>query len=395
MNLRKTIFGPGTPGLIVWAAIAMALWPKSGQLFSGVETHGNLAPGDRVSVRYARGFSIRYANNHKFVSIVNPFEKTADTVRYVLVQRGTPPPKGYAPGQIIEIPVRRLVAMSSMHVGLASFLGEEDLIVGLANLKYVSSPKVLSRIGAGKIQEVGQGQSVNEELLIAMQPDLLMAMGSPTARLDRYRTLRDAGVPVMINSEWVETTPLGRAEWVKLLAALTNQETLVNQKFARVEREYQRLAALTRNVTIKPTIVCGMNYKDAWYVPDADSYMTRFFLDAGGSYPWANRKTTGSLPLSFETVYPIALKADYWLNVSMSTVDSKQAVLDKDARYADFKAFKSGRIFGYSKRINKQGSNDFWESGAVNPHIVLADLIKILHPELLPRHQLVYYKQLR
>ena len=171
--------------------------------------------GEQVTIRYARGFSIRYANNYKFVSIISPFEKTADTVRYVLVQRGTPPPKGYAPSQIIEIPLRRLVAMSSMHVGLAAFLGAEDRIVGLGNLNYVSSPSVIARIDAGKIQEVGQGQSVNNELLIAMQPDLLMAMGSPTARLDRYRTLRDAGVSVLINSEWVETTPLGRAEWVK------------------------------------------------------------------------------------------------------------------------------------------------------------------------------------
>lgn len=99
--------------------------------------------------------------------------------------------------------------------------------------------------------------------------------------------------------------------------------------------------------------------------------------------------------MNFEAVYPIALKADYWLNVSMTTVDSKQAVLDKDARYADFKAFKTGNLYSYSKRVNSRGSNDFWESGAVSPHLVLADLIKIMHPDLLPNHQLVYYKQLK
>jgi len=349
----------------------------------------------QVAIRYAKGFTIRYSGPYKFVSIISPFDKSVDTVRYVLVPRGTPAPKGYAASQVIDIPLRSIVAMSSMHVGLAEFLGAEDLIVGLGNLKYVSSPKVIQRIDAGKVREVGRDQTINDEQVITMQPDLLMAMGSPTARLDHYRTIRGAGVPVLINSEWVETTPLGRAEWVKLLAALLNKETLVNQKFAEVEQEYNRLAALTKPVASKPTIISGMNSKDAWFVPDGDSYMTRFFLDAGGKYPWVNRRATGSLPLNFEAVYPVALTADYWLNVGMMSVDSKQSVLAKDVRYADFKAFKTGRLYSYTKRVNSRGSNDFWESGAVNPHLVLADLIRILHPDLLPKHQLVYYQQLK
>jgi iron complex transport system substrate-binding protein len=287
-----------------------------------------------------------------------------------------------------------MVLMSSMHVGLAGFLGAEEQIIGLGNLKYVSSPKVIQRIDAGKIQEIGHDQTLNEEQLVALQPDLLMATGSPTAQLNRYQTLRNAGVPVLINSEWVERTPLGRAEWVKLMAALLNKEAFVNQKFEQVEREYNRLTALSRSVTFKPTLISGMNAKDAWFVPDGDSYVTRFFLDAGGTYPWVNRRTTGSLPLNFEAVYPIALKADYWLNIGLNGVDSKKDVLAKDIRYADFNPFKSGQLYSYGKRVNSRGANDYWESGAVNPHRVLADLIKILHPELLPKHQLIYYKQL-
>jgi iron complex transport system substrate-binding protein len=349
---------------------------------------------NQVTVRHARGFTIQYVGNYKLVSIISPFEKKVDTVRYVLVQRGTPAPKGYSASQIIQIPLRRMVLMSSMHVGLAGFLGAEEQIIGLGNLKYVSSPKVIQRIDAGKIQEVGHDQTLNEEQLVALQPDLLMATGSPTAQLNRYQTLRNAGVPVLINSEWVERTPLGRAEWVKLMAALLNKEALVNQKFEQVEREYNRLTALSRSVTSKPTLISGMNAKDAWFVPDGDSYVTRFFLDAGGTYPWVNRRTTGSLPLNFEAVYPIALKADYWLNIGLNGVNSKKDILAKDIRYADFNPFKSGQLYSYGKRMNSRGANDYWESGAVHPHRVLADLIKILHPELLPKHQLIYYKQL-
>lgn len=348
--------------------------------------------GEKVKIKYAKGFTIRYYNRYKVVNILSPFEKTTDTIRYVLVPRGTTPPRGIANSHIIETPIRSLVGMSSMHVGLAGFLGVDDILVGLGNLKYVSSPKVIQRINEKKIVEVGQDQTLNEERLINMHPDLIMAVGSPSARLDKYHTLNEAGIPVLINSEWVETTPLGRAEWVKLLAALMDKEAVVNQKFAEVEREYNRLTALTRKVARKPSIISGMNSKDAWFVPDGDSYMTQFFRDAGGSYHWSTTKATGSLPLNFETVYPIALEADYWLNVGIGTIASKADILAKDPRYADFKAFKSGQIYSYSKRINSRGSNDFWESGAVNPQVVLADLIKILHPELMPKHELVYYK---
>ncbi|WP_288427910.1 ABC transporter substrate-binding protein [uncultured Spirosoma sp.] len=397
MHTHIAPFAQCKPRLAVWFACLLAGLSTASlpQPVSAKPAPQRTIPArPQVAVRYAKGFAIRYSGPYKFVSIMSPFDKSVDTVRYVLVPRGTPAPKGYAASQVIDIPLRSIVAMSSMHVGLAEFLGAEDLIVGLGNLKYVSSPKVIQRIDAGKVREVGRDQTINDEQVITMQPDLLMAMGSPTARLDHYRTIRGAGVPVLINSEWVETTPLGRAEWVKLLAALLNKETLVNQKFAKVEQEYNRLAALTKPVARKPTIISGMNSKDAWYVPDGDSYMTRFFLDAGGKYPWVNRRATGSLPLNFEAVYPVALTADYWLNVGMMSVDSKQSVLAKDVRYADFKAFKTGRLYSYTKRVNSRGSNDFWESGAVNPHLVLADLIRILHPDLLPKHQLIYYQQL-
>lgn len=395
--MKKQKSSSGQRARSVMRCLAVLLLYSSGISLSSAQKATPKSPeiaSDQVAIRYARGFNIRYAGKYKYVSIINPFEKKVDTIRYVLVQRGTPPPKGYSPSQVIEVPLRSMVLMSSMHVGLAAFLGAEDQIVGLANLTYVSSPNVIARIKAGKVKEIGRDQTINEEQLVTMHPDLVMTMGSPNARMDRYSILKGAGIPVFINSEWVENTPLGRAEWVKLMAALLNKEKLVNQKFGYIEQEYKRLTSLLKQVKHKPLIISGINMKDAWYVPDGNSFMTRFFLDAGGSYPWTSRKATGSLPLNFETVYPYALKADYWLNVSIMASDSKQSILAKDARYADFKAFKTGQMYDYNKRTNSQGSNDYWESGVVNPHLVLADMIKILHPDLLPKHKLVYYRQL-
>ena len=348
----------------------------------------------KTEIHHARGFEIRYFKDFKLVSIINPFGGQGDTLQYILQKKGAAMPNGYPGAQRIEIPVKSLVAMSSMHVGLLGFLDAENVLTALGSLQYVYSPKVIALIRAGKITEVGRDQGLNDEKVIEMRPDLVMTIGNPGGKMDHYRVLKEAGIPVLINSEWVEQTPLARAEWVKLMAALLDKEALVNEKFAQVEAEYERLSLLAQKAAKKPTVFSGLNTKDAWFMPAGNSYMARFFRDAGADYHWHDSPATGSLPLSFEAVYPFALTADYWLNVGFDSRDTRKSIIAQDARYADFKATRTGRLYSYNRLVNDQGSNDFFESGSVNPHTVLADLVRIFHPELLPDHQLVYYKQL-
>jgi len=349
----------------------------------------------QTEINHAQGFTITYHNNYKIVSILSPLETGTDTSKYILLERGTARPKGFEKAQVIEIPLRNIVATSSMHVALLEFLDSQDIITGLSNPEYIYSAKVQALIKAGNVANIGRDQGLNDEKLVEMNPDAVMAMGGPGTKTDHYRVLAQAGIPVLINSEWIEKTPLARAEWVKLVAALVNKEKLVNEKFGKIEMEYARLAQLAKKVKDKPSIISGLNTKDAWFLPNGDSYMSQFFRDAGGDYHWSSTKSTGSLPLNFESVYPVALEADAWLNVGFDKNDTKANILAQDSRYSDFKAYKSGRMFSYNGRVNDQGANDFFESGTVNPHTVLADLIKILHPELLPGHDLVYYKQLK
>ncbi|WP_310397786.1 ABC transporter substrate-binding protein [Hymenobacter sp.] len=348
----------------------------------------------RTTVDFAKGFTIAYTGGCKVVTILSPFEQKTTAARYLLVPRGTARPAGYPDALVVETPVRTLVGLSSMHVALANFLGADDILVGLGNLKYASAPRVRQRIAAGKILEAGLGKELNNEQLIAQHPDLVMTTGWPGESLARFQTLAAAGIPVMINSEWVETTPLGRAEWVKVLAVLLNKEDLVNQKFGQVVRDYQRLAALGKKASKRPRVVVGLPFKDVWHVPDADSYLAQFLRDAGTTYAWDQTKSPqGSLALSFETVAPVALTAEYWLQTG--SAKARAEITAQDARYAAFGPFKTGRLYNNNRRTNAQGSNDYWESGAVRPDLVLADLIKILHPELLPTWQLYYYQLLR
>ncbi len=365
------------------------------------EAHGTVKSAEKVNsgfvkteIKHAKGFSIEYFEHHKVVSIISPFENAADTTRYILVQRGHASPEILGKSVVIEIPLRSLATTSSMHVGLLTFLNAEHILTGLSSLQYVYSPEVVKMIAAGKVAEIGKDQGINEEKLVNIRPDLIMTTGSPASKMEHYRTLSDAGIPVISNSEWIESTPLGRAEWVKIMAALLNKEELANEKFAKIETEYQMLTDLAAKAGTKPLILSGLNTKDVWFMPNGNSYMARFFKDAGGNFPWPASEKTGSLPLSFESVYSTALKADYWLNVGFNPKDTRKSIRAQDSRYKDFNAYKSGKLFSYNKRVNERGSNDFFESGNVNPQIVLSDLIKILHPELLPDHQLVYYKQL-
>lgn len=347
----------------------------------------------KTAVRFAKGFTIDYYDNYKVVNILNHFEERTDTLKYVLVQRGTPKPENFPNSPIMEIPVRSIVAMSSMHIALAAFLESADLIVGLGSHQYVTSPEVRENITAGEVVEVGIGAAANDELLITLRPDVVMAMASPDATYGRYETLTEAGIPVMIFTEWLEKTPLGRTEWVKVMAAMLNKEKLAEEKFDEIAEAYQQYAHLAEKAEKEPVVVSGMPYKGSWFVPDGDSYMGKFLEDAKTSYHWSETTGKGSLALDFESVYPVALTADFWINVGSTTSMEKLAA--KDVRYTDFKAYKEGLIFNNNKRINDLGANDYWESGGLNPHIILADLIHIFHPDLLPDHDLVYYKKLK
>jgi iron complex transport system substrate-binding protein len=348
---------------------------------------------EKTSLKYAHGFFIDYYDHYKLVRILNRSGDKTDTMKYLLVQEGTSVPAGYPGAQVITIPVKNLIVMSSMHVALADFAGVADRITGLGNFSYLNSPVVLSNIKAGKVQQVGLDGNLNDELIITLHPGVLMTMTNPEAPFAKYKTLMDAGVPVLPNAEWLETTPLGRAEWVKLMAALVNREDLVNKKFDNVEKTYDSLAQLGRRAATHPHVIIGMPFKGTWYTPAGESYMAVFLRDAGAGYRWADTRGTGSLALNFETVAPEALKAEYWLN--LAGVDSKKDIAASDSRYEGFKSFQTNGIYNNTLRTNERGSNDYWESGAVNPQLILADMIHIVHPELLPGHTLVYYKQLK
>ena len=347
---------------------------------------------DKVALKEAEHFTVEYHNNFKVVNVLDPWEGAEVKFQYLLVQRGTPIPEGYPDARVVEVPIRSVVTMSTTYLAYLDMLGQVDRLIGHDMLATVSTQSVRQMIAEGKVKEVGTGQKTNVELLLAMEPELIVAygMGNET---DVHPKLLEAGLTVAMNAEFMERTPLGRSEWLKFLALFFNMEKVATDVFEGMRKRYINLTEKARSASDKPTVFCNNFSWGAWWMPGGTGFMATLLADAGADYLWKETDQSGSLQLSFESVYEKAFEADYWINVGYM-IDAKDDLISQDERYTGFKAFSEGRLYNNTARVNESGGDDFWESGLAKPDIVLADLVKIFHPEMVPDHELYFYKKI-
>jgi iron complex transport system substrate-binding protein len=235
-------------------------------------------------------------------------------------------------------------------------------------------------------------KSLNMERLFSLRPDLIMLYGTGNPTYDFHEQLHAAGLPFAINAEYMESTPLGATEWMKFIAAFFDKDAEAERLFAGIASRYEKQAAVARATNTHPTVFTGMDYHGAWYMPGGDSYRARFFADAGARYLWDDDRSQGSVPLTMEAVIGRARQADFWVDVGACR--SLTQLVGFDDRYRLVHALQTKRVFNNDARLGPGGGNDFWETGMANPDQVLADLISIFHPELLPGHTRVWYRQL-
>jgi iron complex transport system substrate-binding protein len=279
-------------------------------------------------------------------------------------------------------------------VALTDALHANEVIKGVSTIQHICDTALRQRTEAGEILEVGGEGNLNMEAILAANPEVVMASGMQSALFRKFNVLLQANIPVLVNSEWLESTLLGRAEWIKLMGALLNKEAEAHAHFDAVVHEYERLKELaaTVNPSERKTVINGIPYKGTWYVAGGKSYFANLLKDAQADYHWADTETTGSLSMDFESVYPVALEADGWFPGEF--IDTREALLTKDARFADFRSVQNENVYSNNKQMCEGGGNAYWVSGIVNPHWILADFIKILYPDLLPENELYYHKRL-
>lgn len=325
-------------------------------------------------ISYAKGFQFETGEDAEYLVINTPWPGATDSLRYKLTER----PK-------------RFVCTSTSHLAYFELLDEVEAVVGFPNTSYISSKRFQDRIKKGAITDLGTDGTINLELLLSVRPDAVIAfdMGGESTGLDK---VEEAGIPVYYNSDFLEETPLGRAEWIKFFGMLLNKRKKADSIFTQISTQYNHLVSKTAAVDYRPTILSGVLYGDAWFLPGGNNWASTFYKDAGGHYMWENDTTSGWLNLSFESVYEKANGVDYWIGTS--TVNSKEELLSLDERYGSFAPFVSNTIYSYNKSIGSAGGYDFFESGYSRPDLVLSDLIKILHPALLPSYETVYFQRL-
>ncbi|AFY34543.1 ABC transporter substrate-binding protein [Calothrix sp. PCC 7507] len=348
---------------------------------------------NKINITHAIGLAVEYHKHYKIVTVKNPWQNAKKGFRYILVQCGTPIPKGFSQAQVITVPINSVVSLSTTHLPHLAKLGVVDKLIGISDSKQVNTPDVVERVKAGKISQIGNNANVDIEKILELNPDLVTTYGTGNSQTDSYAKLTEAGLKVAMNAEYMEATPLGQSEWLKFTALFFNKEEEAEKIFSKIADKYEQIAQKAKSVKSRPTIFVGFKFKDTWYMPGGNSYVAKYLADAGANYLWSDDKSSGSLPLSFEVVFERAVNADYWLNFRQSWKSVKDLVTE-DNRYADFKAVKQSNLYNNNARVNANGGNDYWEGGISNPDIVLSDLIKILHPEILPNHQLFFYHKL-
>jgi iron complex transport system substrate-binding protein len=364
---------------------------------AGQSAPSSAAEHGQATVRYAKGFTLEYRTGYKVLRVLSPWRGAKSGFTYVLVPRGHKPPPLTGTEMVVETPVRRFVVTSTIYVPAVAMLGLDDTLVGVAKGRMINTPSIAKRYAEGKIAEVSDGsdgmiKSLNMERLFSLRPDLIMLYGTGNPTYDFHEQLHAAGLPFAINAEYMESTPLGATEWMKFISAFFDKDTEAERLFDGIASRYEKQAAVARAASTHPTVFSGMDYHGTWYMPGGDSYRARFFADAGTRYLWSDDRSQGSMPLTMEAVINRARQADFWVDVG--TCRSLAQLAGFDDRYRLVHAFQTRRVFNNDARLGPGGGNDFWETGMANPDRVLADLISIFHPELLPGHTRVWYRQL-
>ncbi len=384
---RDESVAPTTP-----SAAAAARSSPSGSPPAAESTPTQAAPA-QVTLKYATKFSVTYSPSYKLVTVHEPFTPGIDE-HYVLVRRGTKAPdltSDLARAVVVEIPIRSMFSGSTTHLPLLADLGRLDVLTGVANASYPSNPDVRARISTGEIVEYAPNSEVDVELVVSKAPSTVMSGGSDS---EMHQSIRDAGVPVVANAEWLESSALGRAEWIKYMSLFLDEEAKATQVFDRIEAAYEALAAQVRLIpeARRPKVMTGQLYNGVFYATGGRSYVAELIRDAGGLNVWNDNQDSGSLKLDLETQLDRAGDADIWINGSGSWT-SLAAMVQEEPRFAEFKAVREGQVWLQNKSLNASGGNEYWERGVTRPDLVLADLVKIFHPDLARDHEFEWYRQ--
>ena len=355
------------------------------------ETKETTTSNTKTIIKYAEGFKITSIGNATRVEVTYPFQGATSGYTYLLVHRGEVIPDHDAKTKVITVPLSSIVCTSTTHIPFLNYLGETNALIGFPSTDYISSDIMRKRVDEGKVLELGIDKGINMERLVSLKPDMVMGY-TMSSDYGQFKKMEELGIDVVINAEYLEKHPLGRAEWIKFMALFFDKEKMADSVFNAIESEYLDAKAKADSIKQRPTVLSGIVYGDAWFLPGGQNYAARLFRDAGGNYIYGDDTSNGFLQLSFESVYNKAHNVDYWIGVG--SYNTLQEIENADQRYTRFNPFIAKQVYTYNARMGAKGGSEFMELGYLRPDLILKDLVKILHPEVLPDYQLYFHKKL-
>jgi iron complex transport system substrate-binding protein len=309
------------------------------------------------------------------------------------VQCGAPAPAlqgALAGAQVVTVPITSLYSASTTHLGFLVELQRLDVLTGVSTKRFLIGDEIVKRAAGDQVREFAAASTIDTELVVSQRPSLFMTGGSTSAELS---VIRQAGIPVVANHEWLEPTALARAEWLKYMAAFLNEEKSAQHLYTDVKARYHALSARAVAVPAaqKPTVMAGHGSRGEFIIAGGRSYVAALIGDAGGRYVWADNSATGTVTIDLEAQLKRAADADIWINGGGWA--NLGAIVSDEPRYEAFKAYRIGQVWVLERRVSPTGANDYWSRGVSHPDLVLADLVKIFHPTLVPEHEFQWYMQ--
>jgi iron complex transport system substrate-binding protein len=337
------------------------------------------------ALNYAKGFELLQEKGYKTLKIydISGDPRHFETFKLVPAEKA----KDMKGPDVIAVPCKRIICLSSTQLCYFFELNDIGSIVGTNSSRHLFHKEMNRRIKEGKVKQVGKEGNFDTEMIASLNPGLIFV--SPF-KSGGYDALKSLGFPLVPMAAYEEETPMGRAEWVKLIAAFINKEAQADSLFNHIVARYDSLKQLTARVKYRPTVFSGKMRSGTWYVPGGNSFYARYFKDAGADYIIHDDKKA-AYPLDFETMYSRAAHCDFWrLLLPEDTGYNRKALIAEDPRYGDFDAYKNGKIMMCN--INKK---PYYEQNAMSPDIILSDYLYFFHPELLPGYKPRFYEWLK
>lgn len=346
---------------------------------------------EKNSIEYASGLSIIKHEGYSVVTVSDPWPDAHTKFTYVLKEKEAKVPDSLQKYTTIKVPLESIVVTSTTNIPFLEMLEVENKLVGFPHTDYISSEKTRALIDKGAVKNVGQNEKLNIEQLIELSPDLIVTFGvdNNNAMLDN---LKKSGLNVLIQADWMEQSPLGKAEWIKLYGALFGKEEQAKELFYKIVLSYDQAKKLVAGKPATSSVLYGSMYEDIWYVAKGNSWVAQFMKDAQANYLWADLKGTGSEGLSFEKVLVKAKTANFW--IAAGSFKSLDEFGKSNPHYTEFDAFKSKNVYTFEGKSGATGGTVYYELAPSRPDLVLKDYIKIFHPELLPSYEFTFASKL-